>query len=420
MYRDFGVNPVNLTKPMTEQTGFSVGRADVLDLSPRLGGRGRLPRSGIDRATRIVRLLAWLAMLAVCCLMLWTLGGMAAHADPGSVSGAGDPKAAARAIGQAGTATAGAIARDASKAGTVPGYAGTNVPERNLTASGMEDAARARLADPDDPGGTAGRAVIEGTTMRPAASVTVGDPAVARGKRIAADPQASAHRADGLASGSTAACGAELDDAGYGGSCGGVRYCVGAGCETVRSRSNTGFVEATSRLNMAIELGGEKFDREDMRFFKGTRRACTIRLFGLANCCGNDGLLEGLAGCSASERELAGERHDGNTHYLGKRCAKKTFFGFCIRREKVWCTFGSKLGRILQEQGRKQLGRGWGDCRGLTVAEIESIDFARLDLSEFTENMMDGDMEPDVSLPDSGDTGAAMRTRIRDFYSRGQ
>ena len=199
-----------------------------------------------------------------------------------------------------------------------------------------------------------------------------------------------------------------------------MRYCVGAGCETVRSRSNTGFVEATSRLNMAIELGGEKFDRDDMRFFKGTRRACTIRLFGLANCCRNDGLLEGLAGCSASERELARERHDGNTHYLGKRCAKKTFFGVCIRREKVWCTFGSKLGRILQEQGRKQLGRGWGDCRGLTVAEIESIDFARLDLSEFTENLMDGDMEPDVSLPDSGDTGAAMRTRIRDFYSRGQ
>ena len=61
------------------------GRADVL----------------IDRATRIVRLLAWTAMFALCCLMLWTLGGMAAHAE--------DPKAAARAIGQAGTAAAGAI-----------------------------------------------------------------------------------------------------------------------------------------------------------------------------------------------------------------------------------------------------------------------------------------------------------------------
>ena len=33
---------------------------------------------------------------------------------------------------------------------------------------------------------------------------------------------------------------------------------------------------------------------------------------------------------------------------------------------------------------------------------------------------MDGSMEPAVSLPDAGDTGQAMRTRIRDFYQRGQ
>ena len=80
--------------------------------------------------------------------------------------------------------------------------------------------------------------------------------------------------------------------------------------------------------------------------------------------------------------------------------------------------FGSKLGRILQQQGRRQLGIGWSSCRGLTVAEIEGIDFARLDLSEFTRNLMDGSLEPSVSLPDAGDTGDAMRTRIREFYSR--
>ena len=382
---------------MTEQTDLEVGRTDVW----------------IDRATRIVRLLAWTAMFAVCCLMLWTLGGMAAHAE--------DPRAAARAIGQAGTAAAGAIARDASKAGTVPGYAGTDVPERSLTASGMQDAARARLADPDDPGGRAGRAVIEGTTLRPATPVSASDRAVVRGKTISGNAQSPVHGADGLASGGVTECGAGLEDAEGGGSCGGVRYCVGAGCETVQPRSNTGFANAATRLNMAVELGGEKFDRDDMRFFKGTRRACTIRLFGLANCCRNDGLLEGLAGCSASERELARERHDGNTHYLGKRCARKTFFGICIRREKVWCTFGSKLGRILQEQGRGQLGRGWGDCRGFTVAEIERIDFDRLDLSEFTgehAGRVDGAVR--VAAGFAGDTGAAMRTRVRDFYSRGR
>ena len=82
--------------------------------------------------------------------------------------------------------------------------------------------------------------------------------------------------------------------------------------------------------------------------------------------------------------------------------------------------FNSKLGRILQQQGRGQLGVGWGSCRGLTVAEIEGIDFASLDLNEFTENLMDGSSDPAVSLPDAGDTGDAMRTRIREFYSRGR
>ena len=61
-----------------------------------------------------------------------------------------------------------------------------------------------------------------------------------------------------------------------------------------------------------------------------------------------------------------------------------------------------------------------GELPGFTVAEIERIDFARLDLGEFTENLMDGSMEPSVSLPDAGDTGEAMRARIRDFYRRGQ
>ena len=364
------------------------------------------------RRSRATGLLAWALLAAVCAFLLWIVFGGVTYAE--------DPKAAARAIGNAGNSAARAIARDSSNAAEVPGYSGTNVPERGLTASGMENAARVRLADPDDPGGAAGRAVIRGTTQRPNRPVAAGDPAVLRSERIAASPQSPSHRADGLASGSTADCGADLQDAQDGGSCGRITYCVGAGCDSVSPQANTGFVEATTRLNMALELGGEEFDRDNLRFFTGQRRACHIKLFGLANCCKNSGLLVGLGNCSASERELAEERNAGNTHYLGRYCSKRTFFGTCIRRSRAWCVFGSKLGRILQQQGRRQLGIGWGSCRGLTVAEIEGIDFARLDLSEFTQDLMDGSREPSVSLPDSGDTGDAMRTRIRDFYRRGQ
>ena len=370
----------------------------------------------VDRITRIVRLLTWTAMFALVCLMLWVVSGMEARAD----SGAEDPRAAARAIGNAGTAAAGAIARDASNVGDVPGYAGTNVPERNLTASGMEDAARTRLADPHDPGAAAGRAVIEGVAARPDRPVTASDPSVVRARGIGASPQSPAHRADGLVSGGVSDCGAELDDAQDGGRCGSVRWCVGADCDRVDAQSNTGFVEAATRLNMALELGGEEFDRTDMRFFTGERRACHIHFGGLANCCKDSGLLVGLANCSPEERELAEERHAGNTHYLGRYCSKRTFFGVCIRRSRAWCVFGSKLGRILQQQGRAQLGIGWSSCRGLTVAEIEAIDFASLDLSEFTENLMDGGTAPSVSLPDAGDTRSLMRERIRAFYTRGE
>ena len=359
-----------------------------------------------------IQLLGWTVAVAVFGFLMWIVFGGGARAE--------DPKAAARAIGNAGMAAAGAIVRDASNPADVPGYAGTNLPERNIGAGRLEDEGRARLADPDDPGGAAGRAVIRGVTVRPKRPVAATDPAVQRGKAVAASPQAPAHGADGLASGSATECGAELEDAGDGGSCGQVTYCVGAGCETVRPDANTGFVNATARLNMALELGGEEFDRQNLEFFKGRRRACHIHFGGLANCCKNSGLLVGLANCSASERELAEERNAGNTHYLGRYCSKRTFFGVCIRRSRAWCVFGSKLGRILQQQGRSQLGIGWGSCRGFTVAEVESIDFARLDLSEFTQDLMDGSREPSVSLPDAGDTGDAMRTRIRDFYRRGQ
>ena len=366
----------------------------------------------IDRGTRIVRLLTWTAMFVLVCLMLWLVSGMVARAE--------DPNAAARAIGNAGNAAARAVARDSSNAADVPGYAGTNLPERSIGANRLQDEGRARLADPDDPGGVAGRAVIRGTTSRPPANVPASDAVVTRSEGIAASPQSAAHRADGLASGSATNCGADLQDADDGGSCGSVRYCVGAGCETVRAEANSGFVEATTRLNMAVELGGDEFDRQNMSFFTGQRRACHIKLFGLANCCKNSGLLVGLGNCSASEIELAEERNAGNTHYLGRYCSKRTLFGICVRRSRAWCVFGSKLGRILQQQGRAQLGIGWSSCRGLTVAEVEGIDFARLDLGEFTQDLMDGSREPAVSLPDAGDTGQAMRTRIRDFYRRGQ
>ena len=328
-----------------------------------------------------------------------------------------DPAAAARAIGQAGRAAASAVARDARSASHVPGYAGTGVPERGMSDGQIKAAAARVLADPADPGGRAGRAVVKSAATRPDESVGTGDPMAGRARKIEGDAHSPQWEADGLASGSVSDCNAGVGDAGTGGGCGSVSWCVGSGCETAPSQANTGFVESAARLNMVLDLGGEEFDRENLRFFHGARRSCRIRWGGLANCCKNSGVLIGLADCSEEERSLAEERHAGNTHYLGKRCAKR-ILGVCVRRERSWCVFGSKLGRILQEAARSQLGIGWGSCRGFTVQEMERIDFEAVDLSEFTADLVDGAREPSVDLPDAGGTGAVMRARIRNYYDK--
>ena len=173
-----------------------------------------------------------------------------------------DPAAAARAIGQAGQAAAGAIAKDADSAAHVPGYVGTSLPERGLGAGELRNAANRALADPADPGGQAGRSVIDGATGRPDAPVKADDPIARRGDGIHGDAHSPLWGADGIASGSVTDCKAGLERAEAGGHCGSVSWCVGADCGTAASRANTGFVDSAARLNMAIELGGEEFDRQ--------------------------------------------------------------------------------------------------------------------------------------------------------------
>ena len=170
---------------------------------------------------------------------------------------------------------------------------------------------------------------------------------------------------------------------------------------------------------MVMEMGGDEFDRDNMSIFTGEHRACPIRFLGGQNCCTDSGVFieVGLAGCTVEERELAEARAAGVTHYLGEYCANR-ILGICRRRDRAWCVFTSELGRILHEQARPQLGMTWDDCRGFTIAEIQRIDFDRVNLSEFTETLLDTSQAPGISLPDAGSTGAAMRNRIGEYYER--
>jgi hypothetical protein len=71
---------------------------------------------------------------------------------------------------------------------------------------------------------------------------------------------------------------------------------------------------------------------------------------------------------------------------------------FGLSKTRVYCCFNSILSKIINEQGRPQIGKSWGnfmggddcdrtyervDCNGFTPAEVSSLDFSQMDLSEY-------------------------------------
>lgn len=112
---------------------------------------------------------------------------------------------------------------------------------------------------------------------------------------------------------------------------------------------------------------------------------------GGSDCCKKTTTWFGLGQCTEREKILAKLRSwgklDGQCHYVGSYCAVKAL-GICLQKKKTYCCFHSVLARIIQEQGRKQLGISWGDpkspnCRGFTPDEFQRIDFSKIDFSEW-------------------------------------
>lgn len=119
---------------------------------------------------------------------------------------------------------------------------------------------------------------------------------------------------------------------------------------------------------------------------------------GYSDCCTKTDSWFGLTKCGTSEVALgkarvSGNSGDGYCHYVGDYCAEEWNLGvtkICVQKKKTYCCFNGLLGRVIQEQGRPQLGIGWGsseapECRGFTPDEFQKLDFSKIDLGEFTQ-----------------------------------
>jgi len=127
-------------------------------------------------------------------------------------------------------------------------------------------------------------------------------------------------------------------------------------------------------------------------------------------------------GCDQNDGETALFAASGYCHYLGTVCDRKWPVVGCVQRSRRYCCFNSKMARIVAEQGRPQLKAfgpdgGWGtpgnpNCRGFTPEEFQQLDFSRIDLSEYFDDIM-ADMNRNVQ-----DARQRIEQGIQQHYQR--
>lgn len=144
--------------------------------------------------------------------------------------------------------------------------------------------------------------------------------------------------------------------------------------------------KAVTAMEVAKELASE-LNINKLSVFKGVNKECKEHILGFKNCCKAKGwgVNIGITNCSSDEQELGLAREAGKAHFIG---AYKVGNTLNRRSYQVYCIYPSKLARIITEQGKKQLGKGFGDpkspdCSGFTQTELESINFDLIDFSEF-------------------------------------
>lgn len=125
--------------------------------------------------------------------------------------------------------------------------------------------------------------------------------------------------------------------------------------------------------------------------------------------------LSGILDCEQAEQILAMKRDNRLCHGVGSYCSSRLpIIRLCVETTESYCCFNSRLARILNEQGRSQLGRSWGgpqspDCSGFTVGQLQALDFSRMDLTEFY-----AEIAP--TLPDVGAMRSRAQEKINSYY----
>jgi len=118
-------------------------------------------------------------------------------------------------------------------------------------------------------------------------------------------------------------------------------------------------------------------------------------------------VVTSMMACSTSEQMLSMHKGASLSVYTGETCSKKIpIIGTCLEYTDTYCSFNSVLAKLINQQGKAQLRIPFSNCSGLSVAQVSSLNFANIDLSEFTRKMLE---QAQAGLPSSPAIAAAYK-----------
>lgn len=230
--------------------------------------------------------------------------------------------------------------------------------------------------------------------------------------------------------------------------------CVDGSCFNGTSPEDKDFAQGVAMMEVTREAGiyGEGNGTGTLSLFKGTDETCTVKLLGghnIMSCCkevkvdaskstnketgsketqafGNDPskpaqptegstyqyddlynddsktqqqlqstLTVGWLQCTKEEREL-GVRRGSNLCVLARTwCSEKKPVIGCVEESRAWCCFKSILAKLVNRQGREQLGLPLSSCDGFTIEQLQKLDFSKMDLTEFKESIVPANIDLD-------------------------
>lgn len=172
-------------------------------------------------------------------------------------------------------------------------------------------------------------------------------------------------------------------------------FCLTGDCHDQSYQANQDLLEVMARMNVLKEVQDDIHGKKDFEIFKGSSRHCSRNCLSFKDCCRRLkgwGTSLGLANCTSDERLLSEMRAKNLCYSTGTFCSNKRL-GKCLSKKSTFCCFGSRLARLVHEQGRPQLRMGWGtakepQCQGFTVEQFSRLDLSNMNFSEIFEDVM--------------------------------